>query len=401
MDTMKNVESDKLSLDVTQSFTIPRALPATILLLIILGLAAFLFIRDGASPSVQNQPVLVPSPPEVNLDHIREFLPRDSIQSIDDPQFVPASQGTAFMDPDEKVIGLVINDDARAYPIPILSNHEIVNDVVGGEPVAITWCPLCFTALVFSRNVQGQEQPLTFGVSGSLLYDTLVMYDRQSESTWSQLYGAALDGPLAESRLAFFPSLLTEWSDWLEQHPESQVLSKPVTCAQFQCGSYSTNPRGSYEVDPYESYYITPDEGVFERQIPRDELKRTGRPKERVLGIRVAGQARAYPYRILQDQPLINDIVNGVPILVWFDPETQTGTAYIRVVNGQTLTFETDPQNLQILIDQEKSGRWQATTGRAMIGSHRGERLPPLVVTPAFAFGWYDYFPSSETYKPS
>ncbi|MGD2050094.1 MAG: DUF3179 domain-containing protein [Chloroflexota bacterium] len=397
---MKNVESVKHSLEILRTISVPRVLLLILPLLIILATVVYLFIRDQTTPVVKDQPVLVPPPPEVNLDHIRQLLPQDSIRSIDDPQFVPASDGTVFMEPDEKVIGLVINGDARAYPIPILSNHEIVNDIVGDEPIAITWCPLCFSALVFSRNVEDQEQPLTFGVSGSLLYDTLVMYDRQTESTWSQLYGAALDGPMADSRLAFFPSLLTEWSAWLEQHPESQVLSKPLTCAQFQCGSYSTNPRGSYDVDPYESYYNTHDEGVFERQIPRDELSGPSHPKEQVLGIRIAGRARAYPYRVLQDQSLVNDVVNGRPILVWFDPDTQTGTAYLREVNGQTLTFQTDPLDPQILIDQENGGRWQATTGTALNGPHRGERLPPLVVTPAFSFGWYDYFPSSETYEP-
>jgi hypothetical protein len=118
------------------------------------------------------------------------------------------------------------------------------------------------------------------------------------------------------------------------------------------------------------------------------------------LGIRVAGQARAYPYRILQDQFLVNDIVNGVPVLLWFDPDSQTGTAYIREVNGKTITFQADPQDPRILIDEEDGGRWQVTTGTALSGPRRGERLPPLVVTPAFAFGWYDYFPASETYEP-
>lgn len=85
---------------------------------------------------------------------------------------------------------------------------------------------------------------------------------------------------------------------------------------------------------------------------------------------------------------------------MWFEPESQTGTAYLREVNGQTLTFQTYPQDPRILIDEEDGGRWQATTGISLSGSHRGERLPPLVVTTAFAFGWYDYFPSSETYEP-
>ncbi len=127
----------------------------------------------------------------------------------------------AELDPEERVIGVIINGDARAYPIPILSNHEIVNDIVGGEPVAITWCPLCYTALVFSRNVEGWDEPLSFGVSGKLLYNTLVMYDRQSNTLWSQLYGAAVEGDLAGRTLAVFPSVNTEWAAWQSQYPDS------------------------------------------------------------------------------------------------------------------------------------------------------------------------------------
>ncbi|MGB3717184.1 MAG: DUF3179 domain-containing (seleno)protein [Candidatus Promineifilaceae bacterium] len=192
-----------------------------------------------------DQPLLVPPPPEVDPALIDSLLPRDSILAIDEPQFQTAEEASQSLAPDKRGIGLVINGDARAYPIPVLSVHEIVNDNVGGEPVAITWCPLCYTALVFSRQVNEAMEPLSFGVSGKLLYETLVMYDRQTESLWSQLYGAVVDGSMAGARLAFFPSVFTEWGAWLQQHPETLVLDKGATCARFQCGTYSSNPRGS------------------------------------------------------------------------------------------------------------------------------------------------------------
>jgi hypothetical protein len=391
---------------------------------VIIGGAVAIFLRDSDTPSAPSvngnparfdnalslpgkpisigidQPVLVPPPPEVDPALIDSLLPKDSILAIDEPQFQTAEEALLSLSPEERVIGLVINGDARAYPIPVLSVHEIVNDNVGGEPVAVTWCPLCYTALVFSRQVNDMTEPLSFGVSGKLLYETLVMYDRQTESLWSQLYGAAVDGPMAGARLAFFPSVFTEWAAWLEQHPETLVLDKGATCARFQCGTYSSNPRGSYHVDPYASYYNRPELGVVNHQIPRDANLPLETSKERVLGIRVAGVARAYPYDALRIRSVINDVINGIPVLIWFESETQTGVAFLRTVGENDLSFTLDSDNPGILIDEESGSRWDATSGNAIDGPLKGSQLSPVVATSAFEIGWYDYFPNSETYVP-
>lgn len=350
-----------------------------------------------SSSSALDRPLTIPPAPTVNPQAIDTLLPRDSIRAIDHPRFEPAAQVAPSMKPDERLIGLVINGDARAYPIPILSAHEVVNDVVGGEPVAVTWCPLCYTALVFSRHVPAREEPLTFGVSGKLLYNTLVMYDRQTDSLWSQLYGVSVDGPLSGERLSFFPSQFTTWEQWYAHYPESRALSKRLTCEQFNCGSYSENPRGSYVVDPYASYYEAEELGVVDNQIPRDAGPST--LKERLLGVRVGPAARAYPYTALRQRPLINDELNGLPVLIWFDQQTETGAAFQRRVEGQTLTFRADNDDPRILVDEQTGSRWQAPSGRAISGPLRGRRLSSVVSTSAFAFGWYDYFPNSDTYR--
>ena len=374
---------------------------AAIVAIFLLSLGALILLpRLGAgTESAGDRPILVPPPPEVDPSAIKELLPRGSIQAIDDPQYVQAGADGPSMKPDERVIGVVINDDARAYPINVLSVHEIVNDMVGGEPVAVTWCPLCYSALVFSRWVEGADQPLSFGVSGKLLHETLVMFDRESDTLWSQLYGAAVDGELKGARLAFFPSTFTEWSVWKEEHPESKVLSKEATCAQYNCGAFSGNAAGAYGFDPYESYYATSDSGVINDNIPRsDEV--LGTPKERVLGVRVGGVARAYPYDVLNTNPIVNDEINGLPVLVWFDPASQTGAAFSRRLGEQTLNFVLDPFDPRFLIDEESGSRWQATSGTAVDGRLEGAELPALIATSAFAFGWFDYFPSSDAYRP-
>lgn len=359
---------------------------------------ALAHLRPAPSLSSEpDRPLTIPPAPTVNPQAIDTLLPRDSIRAIDHPRFEPAAQAAPSMKPDERLIGLVINGDARAYPIPILSVHEVVNDVVGGEPVAVTWCPLCYTALVFSRRLPARQEPLTFGVSGKLLYNTLVMYDRQTDSLWSQLYGVSVDGPLSGERLSFFPSQFTTWEQWYAQYPESSVLSKRLTCEQFNCGSHADNPRGSYVGDPYASYYKTGDLGVVDNQIPRDAGPSA--LKERLLGVRVGPAARAYPYAILRERPLINDVLNELPVLIWFDQQSETGAAFQRRVEGQTLTFRVDSDDPHVLVDEQTGSRWQAHSGRAISGPLRGRRLPSLVSTSAFAFGWYDYFPNGDTYR--
>lgn len=369
---------------------------------IAVGSAIFLLLLAGgywynlAQMPARDIPQKLPPAPQVDADAIKPLLPRDSIQAIDDPQFVPADIAAPSMKENERVIGVIINGDARAYPIPILSVHEIINDVVGGEPIAVTWCPLCYTALVFSSKIDRDSQILTFGVSGNLLYNTLVMYDRQTESLWSQLYGASIEGPLSNETLGIFPSVHTDWKTWISQYPDSLVLSKELTCAQFDCGTYASNPRGSYYVDPYASYYIMPDEGVIDRQIPREEVAMTS--KKKVLGVLVGAQARAYPYAVLSEQPLINDTINGVPVLIWFDNDTQTGVAFVRRDDDLVLTFVLSDDFPDLVLDIETRSLWQPLSGIAVAGPLKGQRLPSLVVTSAFEFGWYAYFPASETY---
>lgn len=341
-------------------------------------------------------PIALTAPKVVNPSDIVTLLERDSIRAIDEPKYEPVASADKNIRPDERIIGLIINGEARAYPIPVLSSHEIVNDVVGGEPVAITWCPLCYTALVFSRRMEGKDQLLTFGVSGKLLYNTLVMFDRQTDTLWSQLYGYALQGPLKGKSLKVFPSIHTEWAVWKTHYPHTLVLSKTLTCEQFGCGSYGNSARFNYEADPYVSYYNTPQEGVVDAQIPREaEIPKT---KKRVLGVRHSGRKRAYPFEIFTSKRVINDSLAGQPILVWFEPESQTGGAFVRKINDRTLTFYLDADVPGYLIDNETGSRWHVITGEAVSGKLTGHKLQPIFSTTAFEFGWLSYFPDSDLY---
>lgn len=371
---------------------------AFLLLLFGLLLAGCASASAPVQPTSQ-EPQPIPAAPTVDASQLVQLLPRDALPSIDDPRFISADQADANPDemkPDERVIGLVIDGDARAYPLNILSNHEIVNDTVGNQPVAVTWCPLCYSALVFSREVADADEPLTFGVSGMLLQNTLVMFDRQTGSLWSQLYGAAIDGPLAGTSLSFFSSTLTDWTTWRTQYPDTRVLSKQATREQFNRPSYSESPRTSYAVDAYASYYAMPDEGVVNSHIPREAGDRG--PKRRVLGVRNGDAARAYPFATLAEEPVINDELAGLPLLVWFDPASRTARAYDRRVDGRVLTFALAADDAGELADAETASRWNPLTGQAVEGPLAGARLTPLLATTAFEFGWVGYFPESDVY---
>ena len=354
--------------------------------IIAVGIAAFLFLPRQRPHA--DQPIPFPPPPDTREFELVSVLPPDAIPAIVEPVLVSAEIAAPELNPNERVIGLVINGDARAYPITILSAHEIVNDIVGGEPIAITWCPLCYTAVVFSRGLEGREQPLVFGVSGKLLHNTLIMYDHESETLWSQLYGAGLRGPLAGTTLAYFPSVNTEWEAWKNRFPNTMVLSKQDTCIQFNCDGYA--------VDRYASYYQSSAEGLIDRQIPRES--EVYGPKELVLGVVTDGNARAYPFKMLAETMLINDQVDDTPILIWFDPSSETGTAFDRRLDSRVLTFENDPFEADILIDRETGSRWRAFTGESVAGPLEGARLVPLFVTAAFEFAWSAYYPHSDTY---
>ncbi|MBO6638363.1 MAG: DUF3179 domain-containing protein [Roseitalea sp.] len=188
--------------------------------------------------------------------------PRDGIPSIDNPvfEFVP---GHDDLEPQEPVVGLAIDGDARAYPLRILTWHEIVNDVVGGTPVAITYCPLCNSAPVFERTVDGRV--LEFGTTGKLKDSNLIMYDRQTETWWQQFTGEAIVGEMTGAVLTLVPARLQSWAEFSEENPNGRVLVPNNATMR----DYGRNPYRSYDTSrPF----------LYDGQLPEDI-----EPMERVI----------------------------------------------------------------------------------------------------------------------
>lgn len=245
--------------------------------------------------------------------------PRDGIPALADPEVVNA-EDASFMRPEDRVIGVTVGSEARAYPIRILNYHEIVNDRLSGRRILVTYCPLCGSGAVFDPRVSGLS--LEFGVSGLLYKSDLLMYDRQTESLWSQLGMQAISGELSGEKLTLLPAMHTTWRDWTSRHPESTVLS------------LKTGYWRDYSQNPYERYAAAP--GVT---LLGDAIDQRYPPKELVVGVIVDGVSKAYPYPELAKASKtssagpIEDSVAGQTLKVHFDPDS--GSVNVRNASGE------------------------------------------------------------------
>jgi hypothetical protein len=237
---------------------------------------------------------------------IREGGPeRDRIRSVDAPQFVPPPEAT-WCPPPVPVIGMALNGEARAYPVHLMEYHQVVNDELGGEPVALTFDPLTAVPKGWRRTVDGKV--LQFGVSGLLWEGQFLLYDRETESLWAQYEGRAVAGPLAGKRLEEIPVHQEPMGIWFQRHTDTLVLARPE------------KKRIDYRHSPYEVYWVS-------EKIPFEVKARDDRyhPKEVVLGVEVEGQRRAYLGSILTAEGgKIVDEIAGRKIRILYDSESGT-----------------------------------------------------------------------------
>ena len=227
--------------------------------------------------------------------------PRDGIPAINQPKFVAVS-AVDFLHDDDIVIGVVHHNIARAYPTRILIWHEIVNDRIDDHAFAVTYCPLCGSAMVFDRTIDGQVRQ--FGVSGLLYQSDVLLYDRETESLWSQLGLQAVSGSAAGTALDWLPSEYMTWAAWKQQHPDSEVLST------------DTGYRRDYNSNAYDAYFAS-DETMF----PVPHTRREFANKTWVVGVLINGEAKAYPVDTLPTEHSIHDTVGGKAITVSYHAE--------------------------------------------------------------------------------
>lgn len=231
---------------------------------------------------------------------------KDGIPAIDHPNFIPASEAR-YLNPDDRILGIQIEGVSKAYPIAILNWHEIVNDEINDRQFAITYCPLCGTGVAFSSQVNNQR--LSFGVSGLLYNSDVLLYDRETESLWSQIMGKAITGEMQGQKLQQLPIIHTNWSNWLETHPNSLVLSDQTGYSR----DYQRNPYAGYENSRSLYFQVT-------HKAP-DYFH----PKERVLGLEVGDRFKAYPFSEIDksDSDRVVDEFAGQQFIIYWDDKNQ------------------------------------------------------------------------------
>lgn len=319
--------------------------------------------------------------------------PKDGIPAIDTPQFVTVAQADAWLQPREPVVLVQVDNDARAYPLQILTWHEIVNDTVGGLPLTVTFCPLCNTAIAFERTPAGRV--LDFGTTGRLRFSNLIMYDRQTESWWQQAGGDSIAGELAGSQLTFYPATIIAWDEFKAAHPDGQVLSRETGFGR----NYGSNPYVGYD-DVNSSPFL------FRGPTTPGMLS----PMARVLTIDLNGVAVAYPYDVLAEALVVNDLVGGRPVAVFWQSgvasaldsgsiphgrDVGSAAAFSPQLDGRQLTFVNEAGRI---VDAETGSVWNLL-GQAVDGELAGQQLTPVVGVNHFWFSWAAFKPETRIFQ--
>jgi hypothetical protein len=338
-------------------------------------------LEDPAAPGLP-EPLVDPS------EIISGGPPPDGIPPIDDPQFVDAA-AVDFLEPDELVLALEIDGDARAYPIQIMVWHEIVNDTVGDVPVAVTYCPLCNSAVAMDRRVR--DRVLDFGTSGKLYQSALVMYDRQTESLWSHFTGEAIAGTLTSETLEFFPVATVAWEDWKTANPQGTVLTRETGVSR----DYGRNPYVGY--DTYSQSRPFAFEGDIDARLE---------PKTKIVGILLDGQALAVVHDTLVQRRVMQVGADEENLVVWLKPgaaspldresvaggrDVGASGVFVAEARGSALTFMPSRGGFR---DRETGSQWNVL-GKAVGGPLAGERLEPVTHLDTFWFAWAAFQPDT------
>jgi hypothetical protein len=276
---------------------------------------------------------------------------------------VPVDGAGSVIRDESYVVGVELEGESRAYPINMLSrpDHHVVDDILGGKPIAVTWCGLCQSALVYSRQVDGKT--LTLFVSGELNGENMVMRDIETQSDWPQMTGEAVTGPLTGRSLVQIPSVWTDWKSWRTQRPDTTVMNISQTVDYYR---HDAGPSSS-SID--QRYFASLQWGLV-----RD------------------GKALSWPLRELAKESAVNDTFAGLPLVIVFESRTATITAFDRRLDDQVLTFRWGPEGL---VDDQTTSVWGPVTGRCARGKYAGRRLSPVAGTISHLRAWRTYHPDT------
>jgi hypothetical protein len=364
-------------------------------LLFLVGVPLSTFSQDGLSEILKVYPDW-----KTNFDKkiiaLRELIPggppKDGIPAIFKPKYESKSETDTWLNDKEPVIAVDINSQARAYPLSILIWHEIANDTLGGLPIAVTFCPLCHSALVYDRRILGM-QPY-FGVSGLLRNSDLVMYDNVSESFWQQFTGEAIVGEMVGNKLRQIPSQIISYRQFKNSYPGGNVLSIETGYNK----EYGKNPYVGYDDINQKPFLYNGDE---DDRLP---------PNEKVIALKDDSIYKAYPYSITFEKKVINDKIGNMPVVVFHgdgavsaldnniiseSKEVGSTGVFNPQIDGKILTFRYESG---YFFDVQTESKWNVT-GKAISGELKGKQLERIPHGDYFAFAWFAFMPDTEVYK--
>ena len=314
---------------------------------------------------------------------------RDGIPPLVRPQFESIADAESAMNSLEPVVVVNVNGEARAYPLAIWTWHEVVNDVVGGEPIIVTFCPLCNSALAFNRMLEGWV--FDFGVSGNLRNSNLIMWDRQTQTWWQRLTGEGIIGELAGHQLPFIPVSIISWDDFKSANPDGLVPSRNT---------------GFYR--PYRGYDRV-DRPPF---LFGGDLDGRLLPEERVAGIDIGDTSAAFPFSVLETERVVNYSVNGTDVVVFFKPGAVSTLDRALIIDsndvGSTGVFDANMDGRKLtfsfrngeFVDDQTGTVW-SMLGEGLEGEMAGKSLIPIVRGNHFWFAWGAFKPDTLIYQGS
>ncbi|MFP3883192.1 MAG: DUF3179 domain-containing protein [Actinomycetota bacterium] len=300
---------------------------------------------------------------------LRERL-LDAIPPIDEPSYGGVAEGD-WLQPDDLVLGYLAGEQAHAYPFKILNFHEIINDTLDDVPVLVSYCPLCRSAIVYDRRLDGEV--LSFGNTSALYESDMVMVDRNTGSYWWQVPGKAIVGPLTGTQLTALPSRVARWTDWVEEYPNTRILSR------------DTGFGIDYNRDPFANFEESIDAGRFAFPVGDDARDPRLPPSTLVVGVSLGGVTHAYPVEGAEEP--INDVISGNPVVVF--PGPGGASVYSAVVDGEALEFELREGRFA---DVSTGSVW-SMDGEAVSGALIGTALEPIPSRTTFWFAMVGAFP--------
>jgi Protein of unknown function (DUF3179) len=346
-----------------------------------LGIA--LFVLCGMAKAQQRAPVVpgrtFTEEARYEDEPILRSKPHDTVPSLTMPPFVPAAKSD-FMQDDEPVMGVAAHGVAKAYPVWMMPFHEVINDTIGPDPIVITWCQICQSGIVYSRKVSGKV--LTFGVEGVLWRDNKVLFDRQTNSLWSQGLGKGIRGKYIETKLNYYSSSVMTWKDWRELHPETEVLVKETD----EDKNGMTEARKAYRSD---ARVGTTGRSVLGGALPS---------KEFVVGFEVKGEPFVVSINDLKDRDFLQTDAQGVSVVVVPTADRLSARVYLAGAHRFAKSEKKGPRTL--LIDQKTGSSWDGLEGRAITGALKGKELQEVPAMTSFWFAQYTFNPTTRVLRP-